>query len=102
MKKFFLSLLVSIPLALLAQVKVDRTKAPKPGPAPLIKVGEPATFTLSNGLKVFVVQNIKLPRVSATLTIDRESILEGDKAGMVSMAGQLFRRGTTKMKKIVL
>lgn len=102
MKKIFLSLLVSLPLTMLAQVKVDRTKAPKPGSAPLIKVGEPATFTLSNGLKVFVVQNTKLPRVSATLTIDRESILEGEKAGMVSMAGQLFRRGTTKMKKIVL
>ena len=102
MKKILLSLLVYIPLAMLAQVKVDRTKVPKPGPAPLIKVGEPATFTLANGLKVFVVQNTKLPRVSATLTINRESIVEGDKAGMVSMAGQLFRRGTTKMKKMVL
>ena len=102
MKKIFLSLLVMLPLAILAQLTVDRTKAPKPGPAPLIKVGEPATFTLANGLKVFVVQNSKLPRVSATLTIDRESLLEGDKAGMISMAGQLFRRGTTKMKKIVL
>ena len=92
MKKIFFSFLIAAPVALLAQVKIDRTKAPKPGPAPVIKVGEPASFTLANGLRVFVVQNTKLPRVSATLTIDREAIAEGDKAGLVSMAGQLLRR----------
>ena len=102
MKKIFFLLLTVLPAALLAQVSIDRTRAPKPGPAPLIKVGEPAAFTLANGLKVFVVQNTKLPRVSATLTIEREAVLEGEKAGMISMAGELFRRGTTKMNKAVL
>lgn len=102
MKKIFLSIMISLPLAMMAQGKVDRSKAPKPGPAPVIKVGEPATFTLANGLKVFVVQNTKLPRVSATLTIDRDAVLEGDKAGMISMAGELMRRGTQKMKKATL
>jgi zinc protease len=100
MKKIFVSILIALPVALLAQV--DRTQAPKPGPAPVIKVGEPASFTLPNGLKVFVVQNTKLPKVSATLTIDRDAVLEGDKAGLVSMAGELFRRGTTKMNKATL
>lgn len=102
MKKILIYFLIVAPMALVAQVKIDRTKAPKPGPAPVIKVGEPASFTLANGLRVFVVQNTKLPRVSATLTIDREAVKEGDKAGLVSMAGQLFRRGTTTMKKSVL
>jgi zinc protease len=74
MKKIFLSILITMPLAILAQV--DRSKAPTPGPAPLIKVSEPATFTLPNGLKVFVVTNTKLPRVSATLTLDRDGVLE--------------------------
>ena len=102
MKKIFVYIIILMPVALSAQTKVDRTHAPKPGPAPVIKVGEPASFTLANGLKVFVVQNTKLPKVSATLTIDREAVLEGEKAGMISMAGVLFRRGTTKMNKIVL
>jgi zinc protease len=100
MKKIFLFLLITLPAALMAQV--DRTKAPNPGPAPVIKVGEPATFTLPNGLKVFVVQNNKLPKVSAVLTIDKDAIHEGDIAGMASMAGELFRRGTTKMNKATL
>ncbi|MFX8422114.1 hypothetical protein ABTL73_20620, partial [Acinetobacter baumannii] len=60
MKKIILYTLLIAPTALLAQV--DRTKAPKPGPAPVIKIGEPATFVLANGLKVFVVRNTKLPR----------------------------------------
>ena len=100
MKKIFLYTLFILPFAATAQV--DRTKAPNPGPAPIIKIGEPTTFILANGLKVFVVQNTKLPRVSATLTIDREAVLEGKKAGMVSMAGELLRRGTTTMKKVEL
>lgn len=97
MKKIILYTLFALPMAVIAQV--DRSKAPKPGPAPVIKIGEPATFTLPNGLKVFVVQNTKLPRVSATLTINREAIVEGNKAGVVSMAGELLRRGTSKLKK---
>jgi len=82
--------------------QVDRTKAPQPGPAPAIKIGKPDTFRLANGLKVFVVRNTKLPRVAATLTIDREAVMEGNKAGLTDMAGQLLRRGTTTMKKAAL
>ncbi|MEK7200483.1 MAG: pitrilysin family protein, partial [Bacteroidota bacterium] len=102
MKKAFFSILLLLPVALMAQVTVDRTQAPKPAPAPIIKVGEPASFVLPNGLKVFVVRNTKLPRVSAILTIDREAVREGDKAGLVSLAGDLFRRGTSKMNKTTL
>ncbi len=102
MKNIILSLISFLPLVIQAQQPIDRSKPPKPGPAPIIKVAEPVTFVLPNGLKVFVVQNSKLPRVSATLTIEREPVLEGEKAGMISMAGELFRRGTTKMKKVTL
>lgn len=100
MKHTILFIYMLLPMALFAQI--DRSQAPKPAPAPQIKVGEPVIYTLANGLKVFVVQNTKLPRVSAILTIDRDPILEGDKAGMISMAGSLLRRGTTTMKKAEL
>lgn len=97
MKKAFLFFLGLLPLIAMAQV--DRSKAPKPGPAPEIKIGQPATFTLPNGLKVFVVQNTKLPRVSATLSFNMDGISEGDKAGLTGMGGELLRRGTSKMNK---
>ncbi|RYF82681.1 MAG: insulinase family protein, partial [Chitinophagaceae bacterium] len=100
MKKTIIFLFGLLPLTLLAQV--DRSKAPDPSAAPQIKIGQPATFTLPNGLKVFVVQNTKLPRVSATLSFNQDGIIEGDKAGLTSMAGSLLRRGTTKMTKAEL
>ncbi len=102
MKRIYIALLMLAPVTVFAQVKIDRSKAPKPAPAPVIKIADPATFTLANGLKVFVVQNSKLPRVSATLTIDRDPILEGDKAGFVSLAGGLLTRGTQTKSKAEL
>jgi predicted Zn-dependent peptidase len=92
--------LLFAPVALFAQV--DRTKAPKSGPAPIVKVGNPATFTLPNGLKVFVVQNSKLPRVSASLTLDIDPIIEGEKAGYTSLAGSLMGEGTKTKSKDLL
>lgn len=102
MKKIFSFLIFIAPVVVAAQVNIDRSKAPKPAPAPVIQIADPASFTLPNGLKVFVVTNTKLPRVSASLTIDRDPVLEGEKAGLVSLAGELMRRGTTKMNKAEL
>jgi len=56
----------------------DRTQ-PKPGPSPSINIKKPESFTLANGLKVLVVENHKLPRVSYSLTIDNAPYAEGDK-----------------------
>lgn len=85
-----------------ATAQVDRTKAPAPTAAPTIKIGTPTKFVLPNGLKVFVVQNNKLPRVSASLTFNNDPILEGDKAGYIDLAGELIKQGTKTMKKDVL
>ena len=54
-------------LSVIAEAQIDRTKAPKPSPAREIKIGEYQSFTLKNGLQVFVVENHKLPRVQFTL-----------------------------------
>jgi zinc protease len=101
MKKFMIMALALAPIIVVAQ-GIDRSKAPTPKPAPEIKIGDVESFDLANGLKVFVVQNKKLPRVSVTLTIDRDPVLEGNKAGMLAMVGPLLRRGTSKMTKAQL
>lgn len=85
--------------SLTVSAQVDRTKLPEPGPAPEIQLGDYESFTLKNGLKVFVVQNNKLPQVGYSLMIDREPVLEGDKAGYVGVAGSLLRSGTTNRSK---
>ncbi len=76
-----------------------RKSAPKPGPAPRIELGEAGQFTLDNGLKVIVVENHKLPRVSFQIFVDVPPILEGEKAGYASLAGSLLSKGTEKHTK---
>ena len=101
MKKLIYPILFCLPISLMAQ-NIDRTKAPAPAKAPLIQVGNPVKYTLSNGLQVFVVKNTKQPMVSAILALDIDGILNGDKAGLSSMAGQLLKRGTTSKSKAKL
>jgi zinc protease len=72
---------------------------PKPGPSPTVNVGKPTTFTLSNGLKVLIVENKKLPRVSYTLTFDVTPYTEGDKKGVSQLVGSMLGKGTTKRTK---
>ena len=79
--------------------KLDRSKRPTAGPAREIKLGKIESFTLPNGLKVFVVENHKLPKVAYSLTLDVDPILEGDMAGYVSATGQLLERGTKNRTK---
>jgi zinc protease len=98
MKKIiiYLIIILSCPAG---YAQVDRSVRPEAGPAPEIKIGDYETFELKNGLKVIVVENHKLPRVSFSLIIDRDPILEKDKVGYVSMAGQMLRRGTENRTK---
>ena len=78
--------------------KSDRPQ-PKPGPAPKINIKKPETFTLPNGLKVMVVENHKLPRVSFNLTIDNAPFAEGNKKGVDELTGALIGSGTKKISK---
>ena len=101
MKKYINIILLFAPILGMAQ-QIDRTKAPAPDKAPVIQVGTPASFELPNGLKVFVVKNTKLPRVTATIALDLDGFVEGDKAGLANMAGMLLKRGTTTKSKAAL
>jgi predicted Zn-dependent peptidase len=90
-------LLSSLFLTIIMQAQI--IPQPKPGPAPSIKIGKPETFELKNGLKVMIVENHKLPRVSFSLTIDNAPYAEGDKKGVADMTSALMGSGTTKISK---
>ncbi len=79
--------------------QLDRTVQPKPGPAPEIKIGDYESFEMENGLKVFVIENDKLPKVNFDLILDRDPILEGEHIGYIELAGNLLRRGTKNRTK---
>ncbi|MGE0561160.1 MAG: M16 family metallopeptidase [Flavobacteriales bacterium] len=82
-----------------AQKKLDRSIKPKAGEAPVIKLGKTQSFTLDNGLKVFVVENHKLPKVSFSLSLDVDPVLEGDMVGFKSATGELLGTGTKNRTK---
>ncbi len=99
MKKFICSTVLAF-LVITNYAQVDRSKAPEAGPAPKITLGKYESFTLKNGLKVIVVENHKLPKVSYSLVVDADPTLEGNKAGYVSMFGEMLGRGTKTRTKI--
>lgn len=99
MKKIFFSIFaLSLFTAVHAQ-KLDRSIRPVPGPAPEIKLGDAESFTLPNGLKVFVVENHKLPAVTYSIQLDVRPQPEGNKSGMNSMVGELITSGTKTRNK---
>jgi hypothetical protein len=86
-------------LNMMAQTKIDRSKQPKPGPAPTITIKDPFIEKLPNGITLIVVENHKLPKVAATFSIDKGPVLEGKKAGVNGMMGGMLGEGTTKTPK---
>ncbi|WP_420320612.1 M16 family metallopeptidase [Flagellimonas sp.] len=98
MKKYIVFSVLSL-FMMVSHAQIDRSKQPKPGPAPEINLQEPQRFELNNGLKVMVVENHKLPRVSMTLTIDNPPILQGDKAGVSDLTSTLLGKGSKSISK---
>ena len=72
---------------------------PKPGKSPIINIKKPQTFILANGMKVLVVENHKLPRVTFNLTLDNALFLEGDKKGVDDLTSNLIGNGSKKISK---
>ncbi len=92
-------IMFSLLLTTVGVAQIDRTKAPAPGPAPKIQLGDYETFTLANGLQVFLVENHKTPKVSWQLYVNRGVVSEGDFAGMQSLMGSALMTGTTTRTK---
>lgn len=72
---------------------------PKPGNSPVVNIKKPQTFVLENGMKVLVVENHKLPRVSFNLTLDNAPFTEGNKKGVDELTSSLIGNGSKKTTK---
>lgn len=99
MKTKILSFIAIATFCFATNAQIDRSKMPAPGPDPVVKLGKADSFTLKNGLQVIMVENHKLPRASASLTIDNKPVFEGNIAGVSSMMGSLLGRGTNNISK---
>jgi len=77
------------------QAQAWRKTAPQPGPQPKLSLPEPHTFTLANGLKVYLVESHSLPVMSASLVTLGGN--EGDspkKPGVSGFTAAMLTEGT--------
>lgn len=102
MKKYnsiYILFIVLVLTACTKSAKLDRSKPPVAGPAPVLQIGKYQMATLDNGLRLIVVENHKLPRVSYSINLDIDPVMEGSKAGYASLAGELIAAGTETKSK---
>lgn len=83
----------------LGHAQIDRSKMPKPGPAPEINLGSPASYKLDNGLRILVVENHKFPKVRASLVIDNQPYANGSKVGVKELYSAMMGNGTENLDK---
>jgi zinc protease len=66
-------------------------------PLPPLKVPEPVEFTLSNGMKVFLLEDHELPLVSGGALIRTGNLFDPpQKRGLAGLTGEVLRSGGTK------
>ena len=75
---------------------VDRTQKPSPDPAPEASFPNYHVRELSNGLRVYVIEDDRKPTLSLRLLIKSGSAADGGKTGLASFTAGLINRGTRK------
>ena len=96
MKSLFLATLAGG--ALLAQTAPSYKDLKYP-PLKQVKIPEPATFTLSNGVKVFLLEDHELPLVRGLAMIRTGNLFDPpDKKGLSEFMAEVMRSGGTKSK----
>lgn len=92
------SILIFI-LLLTGSMQAQNRPQPKPGKAPVVNIKKPQTFVLSNGLKVMIVEDHRLPRVTYNLTLDNAPFPEGKIKGVDELGSSLMGNGSKKITK---
>lgn len=101
MRPFVLVLLASAILATAqpAATIIPSYKQLKYPPLKPVQIPEPVTFTLPNGMKVYLLENHELPLISGSALIRTGNLFDpADKRGLADFTGQVLRSGGTKSK----
>jgi zinc protease len=99
MKKLLITICAFSMLQTLQAQSLDRSIKPKAGPAPTINIADAKHFTLPNGLKVYVVENHKLPLVNYSIQLDVDLPNFKEKAGISDIFGEMLSAGTKTRNK---
>lgn len=82
--------------------QLDRSVKPAAGTAPVINIKDSEVFKTANGITVVLSENHKLPRVSFNMVMGSSPRIEGNKAGVNQLMGQLIMSGTKTKEKDAL
>lgn len=99
MKKLIYTLIITLLSFSYSFAQLDRSKAPLPGPAPKVQIGDYTKFELANGLKVFVVENHRLPRVAFSFSFIFDPSIETPNVGIGNITSTLIGTGTKTRTK---
>lgn len=99
MKKIYNMLVLLLMVTFLQAQTVDRSIRPSAAAAKEIEIKDAEIFTLPNGLKVFVVEDHRAPIVYYSLRLDVKPALEGDKAGLQGLFGEVIGTATKSRSK---
>ena len=75
------------------------SEKPKPAKHKAVKMVDPETFVLINGLKVILVENKKLPFTSYKIVFDYTDVLLGDKKGVDLIFDELWGKNGRRNKE---
>lgn len=72
---------------------------PQADQAPVVNLATPVKFMLDNGLRVLVVENHNIPKISFTVSLIMDPRQEGSYAGVADITGSMLGTGTTSHTK---
>jgi zinc protease len=80
-------------------VTVPSYKDLKFAPLPPLKIPQPESFTLPNGLKIFLLEDHELPLVNGFALVRTGNLFDPpDKRGLAGLTGEVLRSGGTRTK----
>ncbi len=100
MKKILLLVLFVNFFALYAEDKLDVTKKPDPLEKIEFSFPEYKTIMLSNGLKVFIIEDHEQPTISFRMNIGGGSSMDNGSYGVSEMVANLLEKGAGKRKAL--
>ena len=97
MKRLFLALCFTV--GIFAQPVVPSYKDLKYPPLPQVKIPVPESFTLPNGMRVFLLEDHELPLIQGLAMIHTGNLFDPpDKKGLSEFMAEVLRSGGTKLK----
>ena len=99
MKKLWAGIVLTAAVAAAQTAALPRVADLKFPPLREVKIPDVTTFTLPNGMRVYLLENHELPVISGTATVRTGNLFDpANKVGLAGITGTVMRTGGTKTR----